>query len=202
VIGPEVVRDLHERLMALAREQGVVSGRKLRVDTTVVETNIHYPTDSNLLGDGTRVLTRAMKRIEKKAGGLKKKIRDRMRTVKKRVVAIALAARQVGSEREERHRKQYAELLTVTGRILNQAKGVLAEVEQLPGARRQRLRPLTERLATMADRVRQVVKQTRARIFEGITRFPGKLVSVFEPHTEIIRKGKLSKPTEFGKLVQ
>jgi transposase, IS5 family len=61
---------------------------------------------------------------------------------------------------------------------------------------------LTERLATMADRVRQVVKQTRARIFEGITRFPGKLVSVFEPHTEIIRKGKLSKPTEFGNLVE
>src|SRR4029077_9847446 len=59
-----------------------------------------------------------------------------------------------------------------------------------------------ERLATMADRVRQGVKQTRARIFEGIPGFPGKLVSVFEPHTEIIRKGKLSKPTEFGKLVQ
>ena len=202
VVGPEVIRDLHERVVALAREQGVVRGRKLRVDTTVVETNIHYPTDSNLLGDGARVLTRTMKRIEKQAGGLKKKIRDRMRTVKKRVVAIALAARQVGLEREERHRRQYADLLTVTGRILNQAKGVLGEVEQLPRPRRRRLQPLTERLATMADRVRQVVKQTRARIFEGITRFPGKLVSVFEPHTEIIRKGKLSKPTEFGKLVQ
>jgi transposase, IS5 family len=49
VIGPEVIRDLHERLVALAREHGVVQGRKLRVDTTVVETNIHYPTDSNLL---------------------------------------------------------------------------------------------------------------------------------------------------------
>jgi transposase, IS5 family len=148
------------------------------------------------------VLTRTMKRIEKQAGGLQKKIRDRMRTVKKRVVAIALAARQVGLEREERHRRQYGELLTVTRRILNQANGVLGEVEQLPRPRRRRLQPLTERLATMADRVRQVVKQTRARIFEGITRFPGKLVSVFEPHTEIIRKGKLSKPTEFGNLVE
>jgi IS5 family transposase len=179
VIGPEVIRDLHERLVALAREHGVVSGRKLRVDTTVVETNIHYPTDSNLLGDGARVLTRTMKRIEKRAGGLKKKIRDRMRTVKKRVVAIALAARQVGPERDERHRRQYADLLTVTRRILNQAKGVLGEVEQLARPRRRRLQPLTERLATMADRVRQVMKQTRARIFEG-----------------------MSKPTEFGKLVE
>lgn len=127
VIRPEVIRDLHQRLVALAREHGVVKGRKLRVDTTVVETNIHYPADSSLLGDGARVLTRTMKRIEKKAGGLKQKIRDRMRTVKKRVVAIALATRQDGPQREERQRKQYADLLTVTHRILNQAKGVLEE---------------------------------------------------------------------------
>jgi len=54
----------------------------------------------------------------------------------------------------------------------------------------------------MAARVRQVVKQAKARIFEGLTQLPGKIVSVFEPHTEIIPKGKASKPTEFGKMVQ
>lgn len=202
VVGPEVIRDAHERVVALAREHGVVTGRKLGVDTTVVETNLHYPTDSNLPEDGLPVLTGTIKRIQKQAGGLKKKIRDRTRTVKKRVVAIALAARQVGLERDERHRRQYADLLTLTGRILNQAKGVLAEVDELPRPGRRRLQPLPDRLVTMANRVRQVVKQTRARIFKGITGFPGKLVSVFEPHREIIRKGKLSKPTEFGKLVQ
>jgi len=202
VIGPEVIGDLHERLVAMAREHGVVKGRKLRVDTTVVETNIHYPTDSSLLGDGARVLMRTMKKIDKKAGGLKQKIRDRMRTVKKRVVAIALAARQTGPQREERRRQQYAELLTVTRRILNQAEGVLQEVEQLGRPRRRRLEPLREILETMAGRVRQVVSQARARVFQGITHFPEKIVSVFEPHTEIIRKGKASKPTEFGKLVQ
>jgi len=66
-IGPEVIGELHERLMELARERGVVQGRKMRVDTTVVETNIHYPTDSALLGDGARVLTRTMKKVEKAA---------------------------------------------------------------------------------------------------------------------------------------
>jgi IS5 family transposase len=74
-IGPEVIGELHERLMELARERGVVQGRKMRVDTTVVETNVHYPTDSSLLGDGARVLTRTMKNVEKAAGGLKKRIR-------------------------------------------------------------------------------------------------------------------------------
>ena len=54
----------------------------------------------------------------------------------------------------------------------------------------------------MAGRVRQVVKQTKARIFDGLTQLPGKIVGLFETHTEIIRKGKASKPTEFGKLVQ
>jgi IS5 family transposase len=73
VIGPEVIGELHERLMELARERGVVQGRKMRVDTTVVETNVHYPTDSALLGDGARVLTRTMKKVEKAAGGLKKR---------------------------------------------------------------------------------------------------------------------------------
>ena len=200
-VGPEVIRELHERMVELAREHGVVQGRKMRVDTTVVETNIHYPTDSSLLGDGARTLTRTMKKIERKAGGLKQKIRDRMRTVKKRVLAIALAGRQAGPQREERQREQYAELLRVTRKILNRAQGVLEEVEQLPRARRRSVQPLTEQLQTMAERVRQVVQQTKARIFDGLTHFPGKIVSVFEPHTEIIRKGKASKPTEFGKLV-
>src|SRR2546425_868223 len=83
-----------DRLMELARERGIVEGRRMRVDTTVVETNIHYPTDSSLLGDGARVLTRTMKKIEAKTGGLRKKIRDRMRTVKKRVMATRSATRE------------------------------------------------------------------------------------------------------------
>ena len=100
LIGPEVIAELHERIVELAHEHGVTRGRKLRVDTTVVETNIHYPTDSSLLGDGTRVLTRTMKKIEAKSGGLKRKVRDRMRSIRKRVMAIALATRYRGEEGE------------------------------------------------------------------------------------------------------
>ena len=100
--GPGVIGKLHGRLMELARERGVVQGRKMRVDTTVVETNIHYPTDCSLLGDGARVLTRTMKKVEKATGGLKKRIRDRMRSVNKKVMAIALAGRLKGPEGEAR----------------------------------------------------------------------------------------------------
>ena len=88
LIGPEVIEELHKWMVQLAQAYGVTRGRKLRVDTTVVETNIHYPTDSSLLGDGTRVLTRTMKKIELKAGGLKRRVRDRMRSVRKRVLPL------------------------------------------------------------------------------------------------------------------
>jgi transposase, IS5 family len=201
-LGPEVIEGLHKRVVARAQERGVIRGRKLRGDTTVVETNIHYPSDSSLLGDGTRVLTRTMKKIEVKSGGWKRKVRDRMRSIRKRVVAIALSTRLLGEKGEERRKRQYRELLSLTRKVMNQAQRVLEEVDQVPRRRHTPLRGLTQTLKTMMGRVRQVVKQTKVRIFGGVTKSQEKVVSVFEAPTEIIRKGKASKPTEFGHLVK
>ena len=202
-LGGEVIAKLHHRLVAMAQEKGVVRGRKMRVDTTVVETNIHYPTDSSLLGDGARVLTRTMKKIEQKAGGkLKRKVRDRTRSVNKRTIAIATASRHRGAEGEEKRKKEYRELLRLSRQILNDTKRVMAEMDQMPARRKKGLRGLSDGLSAVSARMRQVLKQTKARVFEGMTQLPGKIVSIFEPHTEIIRKGKASKPTEFGKMVQ
>jgi IS5 family transposase len=201
-LGGEVIAELHRRLVEIAQEEGVIQGRKLRVDTTVVETNIHYPTDSSLLGDGARVLTRTMKRIETKAGTLKRKVRNRTRSVSKRVIAIATASRHKGPEGEAKRKKQYKELLRFSRQVLNDTKRVLEEVEQMSRKKKKGLRGLCEHLSEMAGRVRQVVKQAKARVLDGITDLPGKIVSLFEPHTEIIRKGKASKPTEFGKMIQ
>ncbi|MBC8165151.1 MAG: ISNCY family transposase [Bryobacteraceae bacterium] len=198
----DVIADLHRRLVELAQERGVVQGRKMRVDTTVVETNIHYPTDSSLLGDGARVLTRTMKKIGKQAGKLKRGVRNRMRSVSKRVIAIALSARHKGPEGEQRRRKHYRHLLRLTRQILNDTQRVMAEVEEMGRRNKRTLQPLTTALSEMGSRVRQVIRQTKARVFEGLTKLPEKIVSLFQPHTEIIRKGKASKPTEFGKLVQ
>src|SRR6516165_247918 len=91
-LGPAVVEQIHERMVQIARAGGVVPGRRMRIDTTVVETNIHYPTDSTLLGDGMRVLTRTMQRITKIDGPIGAKLRDRSRSVKFRLLEIARAA--------------------------------------------------------------------------------------------------------------
>jgi IS5 family transposase len=202
VLGSDVVAQLHQRVVELAVEKKIVPGRKMRVDTTVVETNIHYPTDSSLLGDGARVLTRVMKRVEAAAGGLARKIRNRMRTVRQKVRAIALASRQKGAAGEQKRRRLYRGLLSVTRKIVHPAQGVLQEMKQFGRQKRQRVSGLRNQLATMTERVQQVVQQTKARVLGGNTKYSNKIVSVFEPQTEIIRKGKASKPTEFGKLVK
>jgi len=128
-IGAETVRELHERIVALAQRRRVIRGRKMRVDTTVVESNIHYPTDSSLLNDGARVLTRTMQQIEQRAGGLKRKVRDRKRSVRKRVIAIAHALRHKGAEGEQKRKREYRQLLRLTRQILNDSKRVLKESE-------------------------------------------------------------------------
>ena len=95
-LGPEVWKRVLERLVQVGRQRKVVRGRKLRVDTTVVETNIHYPTDSSLLGDGVRVITRALHKIRQAVGKLR--FRDRTRSVGRRVFAIAEQSRKLGEE--------------------------------------------------------------------------------------------------------
>jgi len=101
-LGPEPVEKLHQRLVAIAQAKKIVAGRKLRVDTTVVETHIHYPTDSCLMGDGVRVLTRLMKRISEITGAVGTKLRNRTRSVKLRVVEIARASRSKSEQGRER----------------------------------------------------------------------------------------------------
>jgi IS5 family transposase len=92
-LGPKVLKQIQERIVRIARDNGVITGRRMRVDTTVVETNIHHPTDSTLLGDGVRVLTRLMKKITNIAGAVGTKLRDRTRSVKLRLLEIGRVAR-------------------------------------------------------------------------------------------------------------
>lgn len=206
-LGPEVIKQLHRRVVALAVENKIVQGRKLRVDTTVVETNIHFPTDSSLLDDGNRVLTRLMKKVSKLSGALGTKLRDRSRSVKRRVLDIARAARSKASQSQEKMNKAYTKLLASMGRVVGQAKRFAQEIAN--GVKRSTnilqqaaLEGLRREIDTMVPRVQQVIKQTKARIFKGNTHAEGKLFSIFETATEIIRKGKAGKPNEFGKMVK
>jgi IS5 family transposase len=202
-LGPEAVKALHDRMVQIARENKATTGKKLRVDTTVVETNIHYPTDSTLLGDGVRVLTRVMKKISEVAGAAGTQFRDRTRAVKLRVLAVARASRNKTESGQQKLKQSYLKLLDATSRVVGQAKKFSREIaERVKRGNRAALRKAKRQLDEMIPRVQQVLRQTRARILHGNTHAEGKLLSVFEPHTEVIRKGKTDKPNEFGKLVK
>jgi transposase, IS5 family len=206
-LGPEVIENLHKRVVAIAQQKKIVEGRKMRIDTTVVETNIHYPTDSSLLGDGVRVLTRAMKRIAAIVGDAGAKLRDHSRSVRYRLLEIGRAARSKGGAGKERLQQGYEKLLASVSRVVGQAKCFSREIAtgvktSRDVFKRAALEGWRKELDTMAPRVKQVMQQARARVFGGDTHVPEKLVSIFEPSTEVIRKGKASKPTEFGKMVK
>lgn len=207
VIGGEGVEAIHSRLLEIAREQKLIAGRRTRVDTTVVETDIRYPTDSRLLADGVRVLTRALRRIEQAAGVVDQQLRDRMRATTRRVLEISRAARSRGDDARQRLERGYRRLLAIvrsTVRDAERASTALSSgTRKLVGERRQRMvTGARAQLEHFLPLVRRVIAQTQARVFKGDTHYRDKVLSLFEPHTEAIRKGKASKPTEFGKLVK
>jgi len=206
LLGPETLKPALEWVVQLARQRGVTRGQRLRVDTTVVETDIHYPTDSSLLADGVRVLTRTLKRLGARARGAAIRVRDRTRSVRRRVFEIVQRTRAAGrgSARTQATRKArvttlYKEVMAITRTVVRHADTMLHDMPHPRGRRSARLR---DRLRQTAGLVRRVLAQTRARVLQGDTHHPDKILSIFEPHTEVIRKGKAAKPTEFGKVVK
>ena len=202
-LGPDVIQALHQRVVALAIAAGVVKGRRLRIDTTVVETNIHYPTDSSLLADGVRVVTRTLKKIEAAIGRGQRAVRNRMRRVTRRGLEIMYQAR--SPKTRDGLVRSYRRLLATTRAVLRDAETVGRRLAQRLRTREaqtsRRLTRLHTRLRTIVPLIRRVITQTEQRVLHGDTHVPDKVMSLFEPHTEGIRKGKVVKPTEFGKLV-
>ena len=201
-LGPEVIGKVHRRVVEIAQENQIATGQKMRIDTTVVETDIHYPTDSSLLGDGVRVLTRIMKKVTAVAGKVGTQMRDRSRSAKLKVLAIARASRNKTEQGRQKMKKAYLQLLEVSSRVVGQAKKFSGEIASgvKPG-NLSVMHKAKQQLDEMIPRVQQVLRQTRERVLRGNTQAEGKLLSIFETHTEVIRKGKANKPNEFGKLV-
>lgn len=199
LVQPETLEAFNERILALAIESKLTRGRKLRTDGTVAETTIHHPTDSSLLADSVRVLgrtlTRAKKVLAADTGLAKETFRNRTRSAKRAARHIAHLSRR-GREQLKPH---YQRLTRVTEATIRQAELVLAELQTTIA---EQGHELTETLQTFLPRAEKVLDQTKRRVFDGEP-VPAaeKLVSIFEPHTDIIRRGKPNKDTEFGHKV-
>jgi len=196
-IQPDTLHAFNDRVTAIATEVKVTRRRKLRTDGTVVETNIHYPTDSSLLADGVRVLSRTIKRAKKILAA--ETFRDRTRSARNQARRIADEARKRGSEAATNLKELYRHLVSTTKTNVQQAKQVLGALKEQTSRQAKRL---VDTLEQFIPRVEQVIEQTVRRVFEEqIVPAQEKIVSLFEPHTDIIRRNKANKPTEFGHKV-
>ena len=117
-LGSEVVEQIHQRIVTIAQEKKVVQGKRTRVDATVV---VHYPTDSTLLGDSVRVLTRTGKKIAEVTGGMGTRLRNRVRNVQHRLIEIGRASRSKNAVGKEKLKQAYVRLMSSTERVVKQA---------------------------------------------------------------------------------
>jgi IS5 family transposase len=203
VLGSETIRAIHERVVEIARVERVAEGRKLRVDTTVVETNIRYPTDSRLLADAMRVMTRLGARIEAAIGTGKGHLRNRLRSAGRRVLEIALSARNNSKANEQRRRRLYQRLLCITRNVIRDVQRIAKRARRSMARRADEgVESLDVKLHKTIRLAERIMDQTRARVLHGDVHHENKVLSVFESDTEAIRKGKAAKPTEFGKMVK
>jgi transposase, IS5 family len=203
LIQPATLHHLLDHVVILARSLKVTRGRKLRIDGTVVATNIHHPTDSTLLYDGVRVLgrtlTKARSIVQQTPAWARDTLRDRTRSAKRQMKRIMKAARQRGTEAADRMRTAYERLLALTQATVQHAQhvGAILNAQATPPGKN-----LATTLAHLVPLVCQVISQTTRRVLQGeVVPAAEKVVSLFEPQTAIIRKGQPGRPTEFGRVI-
>lgn len=197
VIQPRTLEKFNERMMQLAVERKVTQGRKLRTDGTVVESNIRPPSDSRLLADGVRVLARTVVRArELLQHNGQEPFEDFTQAARQRARQIGEMLRKKSEAAQSAGRQHYQELLEMTRKTIESARCIQKQLHQQRDQQAQRLKELLE---TFLPRTEQVIDQTVRRILHG-EQVPAseKIVSLFEEHTDIIRRGKEARPVEYG----
>lgn len=199
---PVTMKTINEAVIEAAVEDGLEDGKKLRVDTTAVETDVHWPTDATLLWDVVRVLVRLIGRLRKIVPDDVPRFPNRKRSARRRMQKLQ---RMTAAQRKNQQLPAYKQLLTITEEVLANAGRAAEATRQSRG--KTAVETLT--LAFLHTEITEycqlglrVVDQARRRVIEQ-EQVPAseKLYSIFEPHTDLIKRGKVNKPIEFGHKV-
>ncbi len=208
-VGSETVRALNDRAVELAHSLKATRGRKLRIDGTVVETNIHHPTDSALLGDGVRVVSRLLRRAREvlpteELGRLGKEVfRTRNRSVRRVAQRLHRIARRKGEQARKDLKEAYQKLIALTQASCAGAGRVVEALRShADGNADGKSGGLMEKLEHFLPLVERGIKQAERRVLRG-EQVPAteKLLSLFEGHTQIITRHKSGKPRGFGRKI-
>src|SRR6202049_1555441 len=207
---PAKLKAVNDLVVEAAVKLGLEDGRRLRVDTTVVETDIHHPTDNTLLWDVVRVLTRLLGRLAKALEVRRiKGFCDRQRSAHRRMYEIQrMTTRQrqaPAGAAGSRQTATYRELIGIAEEVVASAKAVLETTATMRGTdllAAMRIAALRDEIAHYCGLGARVIDQARRRVLDG-EQVPTaeKIYSIFEPHTDLIKRGKLKTPVEFGHKV-
>ncbi|HEV7806312.1 MAG TPA: transposase, partial [Solirubrobacteraceae bacterium] len=200
-IGEQTVNDMTRELISAAVREQRFRGRAVRIDSTVIEADIRYPTDAGLAAHGVRALAREGRKLAAKLSETKLRVRDRSRAMGRRLRSISRTIRRRTGEAK-------AEVLALTEQTGDLLKQSIKEARRLAATARRKARGrgaqaklrAAQALDELADRCQKVAKQIKQRVAgEKIT---DRLISLADPDARPIRKGKLGKPTEFGYVAQ
>lgn len=196
VIKTETWKKVNEALARYACREEKISAEKLRVDTTAVETNIHYPTDSSLLWDGYRTLAHLLKSVQNDLSNMGIVHRYHVKKVKKLAQYIARNASKKSKSSKRNVKSAYKTLIKRVQWIAAIAEQAAVALRLCPN---NMLKVFADELSRVAGLANKVIDQTARRIFNGeVVPASEKLYSLFEEHTELIKRGKAGKPVEFG----
>jgi IS5 family transposase len=200
---PETLHALNDRVVQLAVQAKVTKGRKLRLDATCVQTNIHHPTDSGLLVDSVRVLSRFVQRakplIKEQVRNFEQVCRSRLRTARRVAQTLHRQLRRQGEDKETQQKDLYQKLIQSAEQMVQQSRQVIAILGQQSQQQAHRLREQVQQVLPLVERV---ISQTRSRVLEGKkVASEQKVLSLFEPHTRAIPRHKGGALVEFGRQV-
>lgn len=200
--GPEMIETINEKLLNQLKVKKILKGKKLRMDSTVVESNIHYPTDAGLLSDSVKKITTIIKEIKEQGVATQTKFRDRTRTVRKTILKLCKNLRKKATSKKESIKEQTKKLLTITKDVLKQAKDVSRDTAQaakedfFDGIKA--LFDDLNKFTNIADRIRGQTEKVLANQGQSIQ---SRVVSIFDMTARPIKKGKLGIKVEFGHKV-
>jgi IS5 family transposase len=194
VLSDRTWETMNRVLAEYAKEQEKISSEKLRLDTTVYEANIHYPTDSSLLWDSFRTLARLLQQIQQELPQLAIKHRFHVKKVKKLAYFITRNGRSNNKSKRRKVKSTYRKLIERVNWIAEVAREALATLHRAGYE--------AELLTHYIPIVETIISQAEQRVFQGVmVASDEKVYSLFEEHTELLKRGKAGKPIEFGHKV-
>ncbi len=200
-LGPETVSELTRTLIASATREKRFRARAVRVDSTVIEADVKYPSDAGLAAQGVRALAREARRLAQRVGESERRVRDRSRAMGRRLRGITRTIRARSGEAKAEVLKLTAQTGELLERSLREARRLLKVARsKARGQGAQGKLKAAAKLEQLADRCEKVASQITKRVKgEPIS---DRIVSLTDPDARPIRKGKLGKPTEFGYVTQ